>query len=152
MSGEPFQPSAGTADYLLCGWRVRSAVPLPEVMRWPGDDRAPDIAIRLGSAPPLRDQVGKGVGPVQVGRDGVCRLDIKNVATYLVAAGRDVVVEPRIGVDAPDLRNWLLGVALGMLCHLRGLFPLHAARSHLRGTRASANRHWRRRSPGAATG
>src|SRR5262245_16919533 len=46
-----------TGDYALCGWRVRSAVELPEVMPWMGDDRAPDLVIRLGAAPPLRDPI-----------------------------------------------------------------------------------------------
>jgi len=119
--------TSDTTDYVLCGWRIRSAVPLPEVMRWTGNDRAPDVVIRLGPAPPLRDASLKGVGPVQVGRDGVCRLEIKDVAACLVIAGREVVVDARTGLDLPDLRGWLLGVALGMLCHQRGLFPLHAS-------------------------
>lgn len=133
MSGEAaggsLQPRApsGVRDHALCGWRVRSALPLPEVLAWTGDDRQPDITIRLGSAPPLSDPVSKASGPVQVGRDGTCRLAIEDVASFLVVAGRDVIVEPRIGLDAPDLRDWLLGVVLGMLCHQRGLFPLHAS-------------------------
>jgi HPr Serine kinase C-terminal domain len=119
--------SATIADHVLCGWRVRSELPLPEVMIWAGDDRPPDVIVRLGATPPLNDAASQGRGPVEVGRDGRCRLDIKDVGSFLAIAGREVVVEPRVSLDSPDLRNWLLGVVLGMLCHQRGLFPLHAS-------------------------
>ena len=47
-----------SADYVLCGWRVRSALPLPEVAPWRGDDRPPDVTILeiltwRRSSPPL---------------------------------------------------------------------------------------------------
>ncbi len=119
--------SSGTDDYVLCGWRVRSAVPLPDAMRWTGDDRPPDVTIRVGSAPALLDPVLHGTGPVQVGRDGLCRLGIDHVACFLVRNGREVVVEPRGDIGTPEFRSWLLGAVLGMLCHQRRLFPLHAA-------------------------
>jgi HPr Serine kinase C-terminal domain len=124
-------------DYFLCGWRVRSVVVLPEALPWTGDDRPPDVTIRFGSAPPLPDPSLKGEGPVQVGRDGVCRLDIKHIAGFLVVEGREVIVEPRGGLDTLEFRSWLLGPVLGMLCHQRGLFPLHAACIRI-GDRAAA--------------
>lgn len=116
-----------TGDHVLCGWRTRSALPLPDAMPWTGDDRAPDLTIRLGSAPALIDPVLHDTGPVQVGRDGVCRLGIDDIAYFLVRNGREVVVEPRGDIGSPEFRGWLLGPVLGMLCHQRGLFPLHAA-------------------------
>jgi hypothetical protein len=117
---------AGTTDYVLCGWRVRSAVPLPEAMPWRGDDRPPDVTIRFGSAPDLRDMVGSA-GGVRVGPDGTCRLEIEDVGCLLVVGGREVVVESCGQLDTPEARAWLLGPVLGILCHQRGLFPLHAA-------------------------
>jgi len=114
-------------DHVICGWRVRSALSLPDAMPWTGDDRSPDLTIRFGSAPALIDPVLHGTGPVQVGRDGVCRLGIDHVAYFLVRGGREVIVEPRGDISTPEFRSWLLGAVLGMLCHQRGLFPLHAA-------------------------
>jgi HPr Serine kinase C-terminal domain len=114
-------------DRVICGWRVRSAVPLPDAMPWTGDDRPPDVTIRFGSAPALIDPVLHGTGPMQVGRDGLCRLGIDNIASFLTREGREVVVEPRGDISNPEFRSWLLGPVLGMLCHQRGLFPLHAA-------------------------
>jgi HPr Serine kinase C-terminal domain len=117
---------SGAGDYFLCGWRVRSAVPLPEAIPWTGDNRSPDVTFRFGSAPALLDPVGKA-GLVQVGRDGACHLEIQNTGRFLVADGRDVIIEPGGHLDTPEARAWLLGPVLGILCHQRGLFPLHAA-------------------------
>jgi hypothetical protein len=119
--------SRTTTDYFLCGLRVRATVPLPDLLAWIGDDRTPDVIIRLGTAPALLDPVLQGSGPVQVGRDGTCRLAIKDVASFLVLDGRTVIVEPHGDLDTPAFRGWLLGAVLGMVCHQRGLYPLHAA-------------------------
>ncbi|HLO78662.1 MAG TPA: serine kinase [Magnetospirillum sp.] len=113
-------------DYLLCGWRVRSEVPLPEVCPWAGDDRQPDITVRLGCAPALDRPVD--VSPyLQIGRDGDCRLSIETVGSFLVRHGREVVIEPAAASTAPEIRLLLLGTVLGLLSHQRGLCPLHAS-------------------------
>jgi hypothetical protein len=113
-------------DYFLCGWRVRSAVPLPEVAPWTGDDRTPDVTVRFGSVPDLTDIVGKP-GVVQVGRDGACRIEPEGIGRFLILGGREVTVEADGPIDTPEIRAWLLGPVMGILCHQRGLFPLHAA-------------------------
>jgi hypothetical protein len=122
-----------TTDYFLCGWRVRSAVPVSEARLWAGDGRTPDVHIRLGSAPALVDPVLQGKGPVQVGRDGTCRLGIERVGRFLVIGGHQVIVEPCGDVETPEFQGWLLGAVVGMLCHQRGLFPLHAASVRIAG-------------------
>lgn len=113
-------------DYFLCGWRVRSALTVPELAPWPGDDRAPDITIMIGAVP---DELA-GAVPVspllQVGA-GCALFSVENVAGYLVRDGREVTIDPRIDPAAPDLRVFLLSTVFGLLCHQRKLFPLHAA-------------------------
>src|SRR6266567_1832402 len=111
--------SADTTDYVLCGWRVRSAVPLPEALPWTGNDRSPDVTIRFGSAPALFDPVWTG-GPVQMGRDGACSLEFEGIGRFLVVDGREVIFEPRVHLDTPEVRAWLLGPVLGALSHQRG--------------------------------
>ena len=49
-----------------------------------------------------------------------------NTARYLVRGGREIVVDPSPGGSERNLRLFLLGSALGILCHQRGLLPLHA--------------------------
>lgn len=117
---------AGFFDYLLCGWKVRSELPLPELMPWRGDDRRPDLTFQLGLVADLERPVD--VTPfLQVGDDGCCRLAIDAVARFLVRDGRWVTVEPRVVLDSPEIRVFLLGSVLGLICHQRGLFPLHAS-------------------------
>jgi HPr serine kinase-like protein len=115
-------------DYALCGWRVRSEVRLPEARSWAGDDRPPDITIRFGPAPDVPDPIRPGrPGLARIGRSGDCNLEAAGVARYLVTGGGEVVVEPHDSADGVMLRAWLLGPVLGILCHQRGLFPLHAS-------------------------
>jgi hypothetical protein len=47
--------------------------------------------------------------------------------SYLIRSGSEIVVEPRIDPAAAAVRSFLLGPALGLLCHQRGLFPVQAA-------------------------
>ena len=114
-------PGSGSSDRLLCGWRVRSAIPLPELPAWTGDDREADIRIELGTVAEAAAD-WKTFSPP----DGV-RLGIPRVASYWVEGGRRVIVEPRLPVEAPALRLFLLGTVLAILCYQRGLVPLHAS-------------------------
>jgi hypothetical protein len=114
-------------DLWLCGWRVRCELPLPDLWRWNGDGRQPDVDIRLGPVPELRGPLVQAAPHLQIAKDGRCRLDIPGVARYLVKDGCAVVVDPVVDSAPPDIRVILLGTVLGLLCHQRGLFPLHAA-------------------------
>ncbi len=65
-------------------------------------------------------------GPiVQIGDDEI-QLAIGDIARFRVRAGREIVVDPLGGASARDVRAYLLGAALGMLCHQRAILPLHA--------------------------
>lgn len=116
-------------DRKLCGWRVASDLPLPELLPWRGDDAVPaGLTIRLGEVPERLDEPRHHGPLLQIGRDGSCRYAIAGVAAYLVdAAGSCVTIAPLAEPDAPDIRLFLLGTVLGLLCYKRGLLPLHAA-------------------------
>ncbi|PWC52993.1 serine kinase [Azospirillum sp. TSO22-1] len=112
--------------YALCGLRVGSDLPLPELPPWAGGDRAPDVEVRLGEVP---ERLARPVYErpwLQVGGDGRCRFAVADVAVYLVEAGRSVIVQPCPHAEAADVRVFLLGTTFGILCHQRGLLPLHA--------------------------
>src|SRR5205823_2615912 len=51
---------------------------------------------------------------------------VPGVARYSVRDGREIIVDPRPGAPAGDIRLSLLGTALGTLCYQRGLQPFHA--------------------------
>jgi hypothetical protein len=115
-------------DRLLCGWRVRSDLPLPELPPWTGDDRPPELTIRLGTVP-ARQKTALYDAPLhQLGHDGCCRVEIPGLAAYLVNTdGREVVVDPHLAPNAAELRVFLFGPVLSILCHRRGVLPLHAS-------------------------
>src|SRR5436853_835591 len=117
---------SGTSDYAICGWLVRSAVPLPEAMPWTGDDRTPDVTIRFGLAPALLNLV-RTAGAVQVDQGGACHLEFEGIGRFLAIAGREVIVEPRGNLDAPEFHAILLGPVLGIMCHQCRMFPLYAS-------------------------
>ena len=59
---------------------------------------------------------------------------IENHADVLVRDGREIIITPHPEMDPGMLRLFLIGSAMGMLCHQRGLLVLHgAATVHHRG-------------------
>lgn len=114
-------------DYFLCGWRVRSELGLPELAQWSGDDRAPDVIIRLGEVPERLDDPVEDGPFLQIDRSGLCLLRLDNVAAYLVNGPNEVIIAPRPGAVETEIRVFLLGAVLGLLCHRRGLLPLRAS-------------------------
>lgn len=117
-----------TEDKLLCGWRVRSELPLPNLPRWTGEERPVDVNIRLGKV--VERAGGRNLisTPFSMEPGGICRLEIRNVALYQIdAAGRELIVEPILPPSAPDVRLFILSTMLGVLCFRRGRFPLHAS-------------------------
>jgi hypothetical protein len=119
--------SQSLPDFTLCGWRVTSEVPLsPDLLPWVGHPRPAELDIRVGRVPDLDDAV-EMTPFLQIGSDGSCRLEVASVARYLIQSGCRIVVEPFIDPVTAAIRTFLLGPALGLLCHQRGLFPLMAA-------------------------
>lgn len=115
-------------DRSLCGWRVASALPLPDLAPWQGDGRCPDLVIALGSVPARLDDIVVDQPLLQIAADGTCRFQVPEVATYLVDPGGQLVtIDPVLPPDAPDIRAFLLSTIFGILCFRRGLLPLHAS-------------------------
>lgn len=115
------------SDRLLCGWRVRSDLPLPEMPPWTGDHREPDIHIRLADVPEAVPDAVHATPLLQIGADGTCRFALRGVGAYLVRAGCEVLVQPAGDPAAPEVRTFLFGTVFGLLVHQRGLLPLHAS-------------------------
>lgn len=114
------------ADLDLCGWRVRSAIAIPELRQWHGVDRAPDIEIEIGDVPALVSPVMK-TPMAEVDASGRVKFGVQGVVDYLVEEGRRIRIDSSVPLDAPEIRLFLLGSGLGFLCHQRGILPLHAA-------------------------
>lgn len=112
--------------YNLCGWRVASEIPLPDLAAWSGSSCAPDIIVALGEAPPF-DAPVMTTPLVAIDEAGRARFTVPGVADYLVEGGSRITVAPARAIDSADIRLFLLGSGLGYLCHQRGVLPVHGA-------------------------
>lgn len=100
--------------YELFGLSVESAIELPELA--PSMREGPaDIAVRLGHVAEVEGLVGDHY---------VHR--VPDVAAYRIRDGRSIIVDPHPAADESHVRLFLLGTALGIALHQRGLLPLHA--------------------------
>jgi hypothetical protein len=64
---------------------------------------------------------------LQIDGEGRARFGINGVADYLVESGRRITIAPQAPIDSPDIRLFLLGSGFGLLCHQRGVLPIHAS-------------------------
>lgn len=117
----------GRHAYTCFGLHIQSALPLPEISPFvePADPaRPPDAEFVFGTI----DATGFDMPPRQglrVDRN-TALLTIKDVARYLIREGRQIIIDPVPSASTRSIRLFLLGSAFGVLCHQRGLLPLHA--------------------------
>ena len=118
--------SAPAALYSCFNFRLRSEIPLAELIpaTETGDDR-PVVEVRIGPVPEsLPGAAAPRHGIQAAGSDAL--LTVPNIGRYLVRDGAEIFVDPVPGTSERNLRLFLLGSAIGLLCHQRGLLPLHA--------------------------
>jgi hypothetical protein len=99
---------------------------LPELP--PGATQAGErpVHIRLGKAPAAL------FAPLATAKtfqssDTEFLLRLPGVATYFVRDGVDILVDRETGAADLDVRSYLMGNLFAVLCHQRGLLPLHAS-------------------------
>ena len=115
-------------DYRAYGLRVRSAIPLPFDPLAEKADAEPDVTVRLGAVPA---ELPDGPGNVTrtafwQARPGAFRMEVGEVARYLVTGGRDVFVEP-LGGSEDDVAVFFASSPFTALLQQRGVLTLHAA-------------------------
>ena len=106
--------------YRLFGLTIASELELAELAVAPPDAMA-DVTIALDDAGPVGD-----LGQEPVPTDGGFVIQIAGVARYSVRGGAVIRVAPDPSAAPANVRLFLLGSAMGMLLHQRGLLPLHA--------------------------
>ncbi len=118
--------------YSIFGLSLGADFELPELLPAPPTP-APDIRILRAGIPPLIPDGSAKRGAEQIG-PALYRFEIAQVARYQVEQGATIQVEPAAEADPGDVRLWLLGTALGVLLHQRGLLPLHVSAVAVDGT------------------
>ena len=112
-------------DRIICGWRVHTALPLPETAPWTGPDRPIDIEICLGSVAARLGERTAEVPYIETAPDGRLLVDATPIGRFVVTPDR-IVVDTPFAAEAPEWRACLLGPVLAVVCYLRGALPLHA--------------------------
>ncbi len=108
--------------YSLFGLSLRSSIALPELCPARADD-APNVWIEHGvTAGWPSDAATSHLDVV----DGAVVLTVPQVARFTITGGSRIVVDADCGAPAESIRLFLLGSAMGILLHQRGVVPLHA--------------------------
>lgn len=111
--------------HVLCGWRVASELPLPEIPAWTGAPSHPiDVTV---TAAPIEHVEEDGDAYLHIRSDGSTLLRIPGLVRILTRNGSEVVVDIERDDIVESWRLFLLGTALCHLCFQRGCLPLHAA-------------------------
>ncbi len=104
---------------------LRSEIDFPELPRGEPDTFA-DVVIRLDAVPSgLHAPLFSTSVCEATAREYLLR--IQGTASYYVRDGAEVVIQPEPDAPALDVRAYLLGSIFAVLCHQRGLLPLHGS-------------------------
>jgi hypothetical protein len=110
--------------YRAFGFSIGSAMPLPELLE-SAPVGPPDVRLRCGI--PLAD-LPAGVEAEPFIETGAGVSQIRTPAGRIrIADGCAIDLDPTAGAADVDLSPYVLGSALAILCHQRGLLPLHAS-------------------------
>ena len=101
-------------------------MPLPELPAAVAEAHDRPVAIRLGKTPASL-AASLLIEPYCEANASEFLLRIPGVATYLARDGVEIVVEPAPQAPELDVRSYLIGSLFAVLCHQRGLLPLHAS-------------------------
>ena len=111
--------------YGAYGLRIHSDIPLPELFSIdPG--LCADVDIHLGS---IRSRLLEADGCEEIVHGDLrdAYIFVPSVGAIHVSHGCEIMVNPVSGVEDRVIRLFLLGAALGLLLHQRGLLTLHAS-------------------------
>ena len=110
--------------YFALGLHIRSERPLPDLIEQPIPS-AGAVDIRWGQAPVPPGPADAKSEIVQIDGDAIL-VTARTVARFYLHAGDEIIVEPAPGASDQLVHAFLLGTVLGLICHQRGLLPLHA--------------------------
>jgi hypothetical protein len=110
--------------YSAYGLSIQSELELPELVAT--DESSGAVAIRFGKVEPLPAEVDSQFHSFWASPHEVC-LCFREGGAYLVRTGKEIIVQPFPNVAEEVIRLGILGPALSMLLHQRGLLVLHGS-------------------------
>ncbi len=113
------------AHYAIAGLRIVSERPIAGLVeRDENTSGEPDVLVSWGHVPaslPGATKIDNGERT-----DSALILNIPEVGRFWIRDGSAIVVEPYPDVDDREIGINIVGTAFGVLCHQRGIVPLHA--------------------------
>jgi len=121
----------GTEVYALAGLRIVSDFRLLGLQGYTDEVAADaEVVIRRASIP---EGLALATATFRDGRHSgryngkEVLLEFPMVGRFLVSCGKEILVDPAPASDDGEVRAHLFGTAFGVLCHQRGITPLHAS-------------------------
>jgi len=115
--------------YYAYGLGIRSELPLPALR---ARKIKPDVVIRFAKRVCKTDALGQAGSSIRECGEEVC-LQWKGAGRFHIRGGREITIEREAGAEEGILRVLLLGPALAVLLHQRGLLILHGSAILLQG-------------------
>jgi energy-coupling factor transporter ATP-binding protein EcfA2 len=113
--------------YRLAGLRIVSELPLPGVVLCRDEISTSDgVSIRRGHVPECLLSVDVTFSNGQCNANELL-LNIPDVARYLLSGGKEILIDQALASNNAEVCAYLLGTVFGVLCHQRGITPLHAS-------------------------
>lgn len=110
--------------YQAYGLNIESSVFCPELM--PGDPIKIDVRFRLGTVPQNLNAAIIHTPHIQINQNQVL-IQIKEVGTFLISQGQDILIELHQNANENTVRLYLLGMIMGILLHQRQFLVLHGS-------------------------
>lgn len=121
------------SEYQLAGLHILSDYSLPGLAAWkPHFSAQGEINITRSQVPQLLPEA-RAKFPEGQCSEAEFLLHVPEAGRFLMRAGREILVEQAPSATDDDVRPFLLGSALGVLFHQRGMVPLHAATIQVEG-------------------
>lgn len=113
-------------SYVLAGLRIASELEIPNLtLADAASTRLPDVTIRRATVPYSLAPEKPSLSSEWEFEGKEFLLKIPGVARYLITP-EEVAVDEVPGSHPSDVSAYLLGTVFGVLCHQRGITPLHA--------------------------
>lgn len=120
-------------SYQAYGLTIKSTLELPELVTTQKSEA--DVTVQIDELPNSPLSIENVAHCYQLTLEGMY-IYWEGVGTFLVKEGKDIIIDPVTETDECRLRLFILGAAIGIILHQRGLLVLHGSGVDIEGQAA----------------